>query len=207
MTLRNFFTRSFDARGRFVRLIVAMRKIEVMHGFGVDENTGLYIENQTATVYGKWGVWIVDTSAATTIPNDRQYFSAENVRIHYLTEGDSYDLSSGDVFTAKPSIDEQETTVETSNNIFGLDQGLRTIKALISSNSTVSEGYSREEDPTCVVVFEKDESTKGFLDDDLYTIRDLLLHVKTKGISSATIYDKVHLRIVLILAVVFAKFV
>lgn len=163
-----------------------MRKIDVAHGFGVDENTGLYIENDTATVYGNWGVWIVDTTAAK-FPQAEQFFSAENIRVHYLTEGDSFNLTSGIVASTKSSIVEQETMIETNNNIFGLDQGLRTIKSLISSNSTVSEGYSREEDPTCLVVFEKDERTRGYLDDDLYTIQNLLLHVKTKGDTATTV--------------------
>ncbi|XP_037049004.1 cyanophycinase-like [Bradysia coprophila] len=178
----------FDARGRFVRLIVAMRKIGVTLGFGVDENTVLYIENDTAAVYGEWGVWIIDTSEAR-IPDESRgslYFSAENIRIHYLTEGDSYNLTSGNVFSTKPSIVEQETSIVINNNIFGLDQGLRTMKSLISSNSTASEGYSREEDPTCMVIFEKDEKTKGHIDDDdQYTVKDLLLHIQTKNNSTA----------------------
>lgn len=176
-----------------------MRKIEVMYGFGVDENTGLYIENDTASVYGKWGVWIVNTTGAT-IPEPYQFFSAKNVRIHYLTEGDSYNLTSGNVFSTKSSIVEQESITDINNNIFGLDQGLRTIKSLISSNSTVSVGYSREEDPTCMVTFEKDELTTGYLDDELYTIQNLLLHVQTKS-SSTAIYRNGILKIGVILTV------
>lgn len=156
-----------------------------MHGFGVDEDTGLYIENDTATVYGNWGVWVIDMNAATVSENT-QHFSADNIRIHYLTEGDSYNLTSGIVLSTKSSINEVETAMEINNNIFGTDQGLRTIKSLISSTSTVSEGYSRDEDPTCMVVFEKDESTKGYFDDDLYTIQNLLLHVNTKSNSATT---------------------
>lgn len=175
-----------------------MRKIAVTHGFGVDENTGLYIEDDTATVYGKWGVWVVDTTAAR-VPESEPYFSAENIRIHYLTEGDSYNLTSGAVYSTKSSIIEDQEFTAINRNIFGLDQGLRTIKSLISSNSTVSEGYSSEEDPTCMVVFEKDDSTKGYLDDDLYTIQNLLLHVKTSG--SATIISQGIWKFGLVLAV------
>lgn len=196
----DFYNCSFDARGRFVRLIVAMRKIEVMHGFGVDENTGLYIEDDTATVYGRWGVWVVDATAAR-VPENQQFFSAENIRIHYLTEGDSYNLASSIVSSTKSSINEEEISTEVNRNIFGLDQGLETIKSLISSTSTKSEGYSREEDPMCMVVFEKDVSTKGYLDGDSYTIENMLLHVKTLS-SSATIQNERFVIFGLILALV-----
>lgn len=182
-----------------------MRKIGVKYGFGVDEDTGLYIEDDTATVYGKWGVWIIDTTAAT-VPEaeSEQYFSAENIRIHYLTEGDSYNLMLGSVFSTKSSIIEDEEFTGVNKNIFGLDQGLRTIKSLISSNSTVCEGYSSEEEPTCMVIFEKDASTKGYLDDDLYTIQNLLIHVKTLSSeteSSATANSREIFKLGLILAV------
>lgn len=172
---------SFDARGRFVRLIVAMRKIAVTLGYGVDEDTGIYFEYDTASVYGKWGVWIIDTSAAR-IPSGSKYFTAENIRIHYLTEGDSYNLTSGNVFSTKPSIVERETSTDINSSIFGTDQALRTIKSLVSSTSKAREGYSREEDPSCMVVFEKDEKTKGYIDDDdQYTIDGLLLRIQTEN--------------------------
>lgn len=176
---------SFDERGRFLRLIATMRQIGVTHGFGVDVDTGLYIEDDTATVYGTWGVWIIDTTTVT-VPEDEKYFSAENIRVNYLTEGDSYNITSGVVQSIKPSIVERETFTTVNNNIFGLDQGLRTMKSLISSISTVSEGYSQEEDPTCMIVFEKDEITEGYLSDNLYTIQNLLLHVRTKSTSETT---------------------
>lgn len=204
---------SFDARGRFVRLVVAMRTIEVTLGFGVDEDTGLYIENDIASVYGKWGVWVIDTSAAR-IPDDSRdskHFAAENIRVHYLTEGDSFNLTSGIVFSTKPAIIEQDTATAINYNIFGLDQGLRTMKSLVSSTSKTSEGYSNEEDPTCMVVFEKDEKTKSHVDDeDQYTVEELLLHIKTKENSTVEsravmLYDMNIMKIGLLLAI--ARFI
>lgn len=161
-----------------------MVKTGVTNGFGVNEETAFYINKDIATVYGSWGVWIIDTSTSR-IPENQKHFSIENVRVHYLTDGDTYNFFSQDIYTSKSIIPfEDDIPVPTSNDVFGKNEALDSIKSLIRSNSTVSHGYSDEDDPTCMITFEKDSFTKGYYSDGLYTIVNLLLHVKTKSSNS-----------------------
>ncbi|KAJ6645247.1 Cyanophycinase [Pseudolycoriella hygida] len=175
----------FDARGRFGRLIVAMRSVGVVHGFGVDEDTALYIHNDVANVYGTWGVWIIDKTTET-IPDAQDYFASDNIRIHYLTEGDSYNVITKEVTSTKAIVTSVDGIAYASISIFGRDQGLRSIKSLVVSNSNVSRGLSRENNPTCEVVFEKDERTRSYVSESQYTIANLLLHMGAEGLVTGT---------------------
>jgi cyanophycinase len=78
----------FLARGRIGRLIAAVLGVgEFDLGFGVDENTGLVVDGDTAFAVGASGVIIVDARNA-----QRSGRSATDVTLHLMGVGDRYDI-------------------------------------------------------------------------------------------------------------------
>jgi cyanophycinase len=90
----------FDARGRLVRLIPDMKKLNKTYGIGVDEDTAFFIDGNTCKIYGTNGVFFVDTSNATFPATE--YFTVRNVRITYMSSGDQFDLSTRTLTSSKP---------------------------------------------------------------------------------------------------------
>lgn len=80
----------FIKRGRLGRLIVAMQAAGGVHGFGVDENTAMFVSNDRLDVVGELGAFIVDQSRAH-FSEDGQLLSG--IRVSYLDHGDAYDLT------------------------------------------------------------------------------------------------------------------
>lgn len=92
-----FFTRGmvdqhFIKRGRFGRMIVGMQEAGAQRGFGIDENTALFVEGKMARVVGEYGVFVFDLSQAKT---DHSQRLIENIGFSYADDGDSYDLEKG----------------------------------------------------------------------------------------------------------------
>ena len=94
----------FETRARIGRLIVALHQLKdtFTTGFGIDENTALIYSGKTGSfeVAGVSGVTVINTSNAHF--SDSKTARVDNLLIHYLTDGDTYDLKSG---TIKPSPD------------------------------------------------------------------------------------------------------
>jgi cyanophycinase-like exopeptidase len=57
-----YFDTHFHARGRFGRIAPMMVDLKVQFGFGLDENTTMFIDNSIGYVYGQNGVTFVDLS-------------------------------------------------------------------------------------------------------------------------------------------------
>lgn len=85
----------FIKRGRLGRLIVAMSAVGENRGYGIDENTALFVEGAHGTVIGEYGVMVVDLSEASLDPDSASW---RNCTISYLDNGDSLDLRTGKVF-------------------------------------------------------------------------------------------------------------
>ncbi len=84
----------FIKRGRFGRLVVGMQESGAQRGFGVDENTALFVEGRSARVVGEYGVFVFDLAEASF---DRGRKLIGNIGVSYADSGDSYDLESGQV--------------------------------------------------------------------------------------------------------------
>ncbi|ODN02632.1 Cyanophycinase [Orchesella cincta] len=168
----------FDARGRFARLVVAMRATNKLFGVGVDEDTALFINQDNATVFGRYGVWIVNSTEAS-FTNSTQYFEATNVKINYLTEGDSFDISTGQLVTSKNLVTESDGEVYESEDIFDTDEALKSISSLATSASMASVGSSFETEPTARIVFQKTASTKFFKEGNNLAITNMQLDIGT----------------------------
>jgi cyanophycinase len=79
----------FIKRGRLGRLVVAMAAAGVRRGFGIDENTALFVEGGVARVCGEYGVMLVDMGPARVDAEGRSF---RDFRLSYLDDGDAIDL-------------------------------------------------------------------------------------------------------------------
>ena len=81
-------------RGRFARALVAMQTTATPFGLGIDEDSGVVIEQgRTARVVGHRGAVILDLSQAT---HDAKIgkFNLRKARLSFLSHGDQIDLAS-----------------------------------------------------------------------------------------------------------------
>ena len=85
----------FLKRGRFGRLVVGMQATGAKRGFGIDENTALFVEGRNAQVIGEYGAFVFDLEHAIV---DRSRSLIENIGFSYADNGDSCDLETGAVF-------------------------------------------------------------------------------------------------------------
>ena len=84
----------FIKRGRFGRMVVGMQASGAKRGFGIDENTALFVEGKTARVIGEYGVFVFDLQEATV---DRRRGLIENIAFSYADDGDALELETGQV--------------------------------------------------------------------------------------------------------------
>jgi cyanophycinase len=84
----------FIKRGRFGRLVVGMQASGAKLGFGIDENTALFVEGTIAHVIGEYGAFVLDLGEANADADQRLI---ENIGFSYADNGDSCDLETGEV--------------------------------------------------------------------------------------------------------------
>ncbi|KPB03211.1 cyanophycinase [Bacillus sp. CHD6a] len=111
----------FDMRGRLGRLLVAMRDTGHEIGVGLDEGTALEVKGDIGKVVGENGVWILDASDA--IFNEKGKapgFEVDDVTVHYLTEGDTFNMVTKVVIPSedKQKVDRSDATPFQSSNLF-----------------------------------------------------------------------------------------
>src|SRR5690606_28335587 len=82
----------FIKRGRLGRLIVALAASRTRFGFGVDENTALFIDGARGHVVGEFGAFVLDMKGAR---QDRRRRAIENITFSYVDDGDAIDLDAG----------------------------------------------------------------------------------------------------------------
>jgi len=85
----------FLARGRWARLLIAVLETEAYtYGAGIDENTALVVEGDSARVVGASGVVLFDTRASAASEEGRGF---SGIVVYLLGSGDVVDLQSGSV--------------------------------------------------------------------------------------------------------------
>lgn len=85
----------FLARGRWARLLVAALETEAYtFGAGIDENTALVVQGDSAWVVGESGVVFFDTRNAVAGEGDR---NVSGIEVFLLGSGDGLDLISGEI--------------------------------------------------------------------------------------------------------------
>ncbi len=101
-----FVDQHFLARGRLARTLVAMQTYDFPFGIGVDEDTALILEAESkAKVVGYRSVVIIDGTHAERKPEESR-FHWNNVRLSFLTHGDSFDLLSRTVSVGPHKLDQ-----------------------------------------------------------------------------------------------------
>ena len=156
----------FDRRGRLGRLLVAMRDTEKTIGIGVDEGTGLSIQNQIGTVIGHQGVFVIDASQAVYGPSGSEnLFLTEGIKLHYLTQGDRYDFWSKNALQSKDkSLTQGSGDFSSKEEIFSSDYG--TTKLLLdftaSQEQRLEMPYKLANDQVITIAFEKTDQTKAY---------------------------------------------
>ncbi|MGQ0585855.1 MAG: cyanophycinase, partial [Gammaproteobacteria bacterium] len=80
----------FLQRGRIGRLIVAMAHGGARCGFGVDENTAMFVDGHMLSVVGETGAIVVNGSLAVADARHRRY---DDYKVSYLDDGDAYNLA------------------------------------------------------------------------------------------------------------------
>ncbi|MEM9168259.1 MAG: cyanophycinase [Pseudomonadota bacterium] len=81
----------FIKRGRLARLVVAMAHAKQKRGFGIDENTALFVEGDVGRVIGEYGMMYVDMRRADVQAETGVY---DALRVSYLDDGDRINLKS-----------------------------------------------------------------------------------------------------------------
>ena len=88
----------FAERGRIGRLLGAVAHNPRVLGVGIDEDTAVILEKGRMKVIGRAAVYVVDGAEVThsnVAEAEADYaLSMHDVRLHVLTEGDSFDLAS-----------------------------------------------------------------------------------------------------------------
>ena len=87
----------FAERGRMGRLLGAVAQNPRMLGIGIDENTAILVKgHRTFTVIGDGAVYLLDGSTVSysNIAEERveKTLSIYDIRLHVLTQGDTFDL-------------------------------------------------------------------------------------------------------------------
>jgi len=121
----------FLKRGRIGRLLIALNAIRRFNlGIGVDEDTAAVCQGDTIEVLGASGVLVVDVAAAKAAGeyswSTAGGFRAKGIILHYLEEGDRFDLSSRTPLpldARQPIVKGQEANVDypLETNLFAPD--------------------------------------------------------------------------------------
>ncbi len=172
------FDTHFEARGRLGRMIVAMTELKTNLGIGVDENTAVYLTDDTAYVYGQNGITFADGRIAKQY-QDSKHFKTSNVRINVLTEGDQFNLKTLQVISNKTKITNPTYAGNlNSDNIFGAYQSQKLMNRLVHQIDDVNIGRSIQNGPGFEFQFKKDEASKGYFDNDKYTVENVIMDIK-----------------------------
>ena len=168
----------FDNRanrsGRLGRFLAALKNIGPNVSYGIDQNTALYLNGDVGTVYGTGGVFVAEATGSNFGTGSK--FSANSVRLSYLTAGDSFKFSDRSVATNKTKLigsstgAYQFTSALNSSNIFvvdaaGVGASSATFKHMIDQTPTSSTGSAPSDSVNplgFVLTFRRDNLTQGY---------------------------------------------
>lgn len=170
----------FDNRGgktgRFGRLIAALKNIGPQVGYGIDQNTALYVNGDIATVYGTSGVYVAEATSSNFPTGSK--FTAAGVRVSYLTAGDTFKFSDRSITSTKTKligstgVAAQFSTALNSSNIFAVDaNGVGSTSTVfkhmidqtpVSSTGTAPADSAHGDPLSFTLTFKKDSASKGY---------------------------------------------
>jgi cyanophycinase len=198
-----FLDTHFGTRGRQGRMIVLMMEFQDVSTFGVgiDEDTALVLSDDIGEIIGSSGVYFFDLSNIHTSNNGNVF--AENILVHYLTEGDAFDFK-----ILKPVIQREKsslkgheiysTTFSTCEDLFNspdnhswhpeYEENWRFVTTdLFKSKVNTVYSYTWENSPTIRFDFTKTDDSEGFVlrgdtrDNDKVSYINLMLKYEEYG--------------------------
>ena len=180
------------------------------YGLGIDEDTALLLEDEVGTILGTNGAYFMDLTKATDHQKSSSDKSIEidNIIVHYLTEGDSFNFKTRDITFAnyKTSISGNEKHTEIlprNEDIFNspdnhewypeLGENFRNVTTNLFDTRGVDTTYSYtwEDKPTFRVEFSK-KGGDGFkgkspvLKTEFISYKNLIVNVYNNDDTSAT---------------------
>jgi cyanophycinase len=181
----------FDNRpsrtGRLGRLVAALKNTGSGVGYGIDQNTALYLNGDVGTVYGNGAVYVAEATASNFPATTN--FSASGVRLSLLSAGDSFRYSTRAVTTSKPAIvTPAYSGYLDSRDVFAVDANgvgatTSTFTRMIDQTSSYNNGDAPADSANgdrlgFTLKFYRDASTAGFKNSSgKYTIRKALIDV------------------------------
>jgi cyanophycinase len=168
----------FDNRpsrtGRLGRFLAALKNIGPQVSYGIDQNTALFLNGDLGTVYGAGGVFVAEATSGNFAAGTK--FNASNVRLSYLTAGDTFRFSDRIVTTSKTTLiggaggAYQFNTALNSTDIFavdaaGLGASSATFKHMIDQLPISSTGTAPADSNnplSFTLTFKRDSLTQGY---------------------------------------------
>lgn len=124
------------------RLIAVVQQLGSSLGVGIDEDACLFVDGLNAKVYGRRGVFVVDGS--NSVKASGKWFQIKNMKAHYLTEGDSFDLKTRTVQSSKTLISEpQFQGYADSGDILSAYECTRLMTHLVDQRSPYNIGKTK----------------------------------------------------------------
>jgi len=167
----------FDARGRLGRLVPVLNQLNATLGVGIDEYAALYYKDGMGTVYGRNGVFVADLS--DTVKVKSQYFQIKKVKLHYLSQGDSFNFKNKKMMANKPAISPSMSGFSDSSDIFSKYECTRLLTRLINQHGNENLGKTKigESYPKAAPVFDllfyKNSETKGYKSGNTYSAESI----------------------------------
>ncbi|MGZ3181416.1 MAG: Type 1 glutamine amidotransferase-like domain-containing protein [Telluria sp.] len=180
----------FDNRpsrtGRLGRLLAALKNLNTGVGYGIDQNTALYLNGDTATVYGNGYVWIAEGGTAN-FPA-ASLFAASGVHLSLLAAGDRFKYSDRSITTTRAAITSPYYSgYADSADIFAVDangvgNSMLTLTHMVDQTSAYNNGTAPADSANgdanaFTLKFYKDSGTSAYKTNGVYTIKKALIDV------------------------------
>lgn len=135
-----------DARGRYGRVMVAMRALKDRFGIALSEDTALFLKAKRGTVVGADRVLIADGTAARY--GSERYFQVSDLTLSSLRQSDAFDFATGTATSPKPPVQaDGPAPGYDASNVFGGSELPKALETLGVSAKAEAAGTSREVAP------------------------------------------------------------
>lgn len=159
----------FIKRGRIGRLLVALHHTGERLGFGIDENTALFVEGNIASVHGELGVLLVEAFKPAFDPERNAH---SGYRVSFLGIGDQYNLETGEITPAEgkaPLIHSEAAHQEPGNinrSVFGSYAFFEMFVRLAEGDPSVYDqeqgsAYDHESEQSITLTLARNQDTSG----------------------------------------------
>jgi len=175
----------FTNRGRvgaLTRLIQDLRRDSTI-GFGIDQNTAMIMNGENSfKVAGNEGIYVIDVSGATKgsdHSSNKNRWAIRNVKVAYLTDGDSFSFGSRTVTFASNKRKVRETGVpaKTSSNIFASGAFTSVTTSLLKSRSETTIADTSQSNPEYRFDFHETSNSVAYSSGSRLSYRGLLMDI------------------------------